>query len=341
MKMMTSVWRRFVGVLCLLQASALLSSADNDAELANCIAGISRITSYDVAFRIDNLAFPNWSHPEQNENSSDVFGSETNRDVLAIGMGRRIERGLGGETHRSIAVINWKDAVARKLPLGKALTYLLPGWTYYDYLNPRVGDFLLTELLRDQRSKVAALEPQSLVFRQRGFQVENPAANVNNVIHTNGYIRVWPDPDHGYRVGKIEWYQPFNDGRIVLFSRMEVEEFVQIQNVGWVPAKATFCSIAADAPSVGRARSGVAMVIDATRCSWNSVRSDKLFLARSLPKVDEEAFGWKYYYSPLLLKAMSPPSRVTQSIVVGIVFAVMLCLPWIVRFIRHRTKSTP
>ena len=98
--------------------------------------------------------------------------------------------------------------------------------------------------------------------------------------------------------GKIEGYRQ-DKGQLVLTDRMVVEKFIQLDNGSWVPAKATMNLI----DDNGRAWTGNSMELDAEHSSWNSIKSDELFLAKSLPEVNHELVGWKQYYSPALLAA--------------------------------------
>jgi hypothetical protein len=256
-------------------------------QIDGCVAAIDGIKSYDVKFRIDT-----------------VFGFEesarhttsTNRDVFAIGLGRRIENGIGNEKEYRISAISWTAAIASGKPLPKAITLALPGLTYYDYLNPIVGDFFLADLLRNQHSNISPLKASPTNPNMVGFQVDNPKLH-------GDFICVWLDAEHGYMPGKIEWHQRFDDNQLAIAQKMEVEKFVQLGNGAWVPARATNAYVVPIGSDAGRIVVEQTMELDAEHSSWNSIKSNELFFPKSLPKVNHEMDGWKQYYSPALLAA--------------------------------------
>jgi hypothetical protein len=235
-----------------------------------------------------------------------------------------VEDRIGSDSH-TIAVKEWRTAVKRGLPLSKAFMRSLPGFTYHDYLNPVIslGGFYLTQFLTDPNSTVKSINALPSEPKLIGFQAANPKVS--------GFIRLWLDPDHGCMPKQIEWYQESPDGKAPLAERMEISQFIHIQNGDWVPTEATNLRFTPK----GSTSSGQKMQLDLNGSSWNSVKSDDLFLASSLPQVNLSEGGWACDYPPGLLRAIKSadlfekPSRVpgvTILIVLGVVSALGLFL---------------
>jgi hypothetical protein len=326
--------RKFIFLGCFFLATSGFAGTSN--EIDRCMAAINSIKSYDVTFTIQHLSYPNYNNLTKPD-ASVVAITDTNRDVLAVGLGRRIERGVGNNKTHTIGVIDWNTAITNGRPLAKALTFVLPGLTYYDYVNPPSGNFFLSDLLSDKHFNIIPLEPNATNSEMAGFQVSSSAST--------GFIRVWPDPKHGYMPSKVEWYHEVKDGQISLLYRMEVEKFIQIDDGDWVPAKAILTSIMPTGTAKGREVTGFLMTVDTTHSSWNSINSSDLFLAKSLPTVNSKQDGWKFYYSPPLLSSIKAAEAIrspenfglVRGVVLGGMGAITLLL--VIILIMHRRRA--
>jgi len=304
-------------------------------EIDRCVAAINSIKSYDVTFTIEHLSYPNCNNLAKPD-APVVAATDTNRDVLAVGLGRRIERGVGNNETHTIGIIDWNTATTNGRPLAKALTFVLPGLTYYDYLNPPSGNFFLSDLLSDKHFNVTPLESDSSNSVPAGFQIGSSLST--------GFIRMWPDPKYGYLPSKVEWYHEVKDGQVSLLYRMQVEKYIQGNDGTWIPAKAILTSIMPTGAAKGREVTGFSMTVDVAHSSWNSVTSDELFFAKSLPTVNSDQDGWKYYYSPPLLSSIKAAEAIRSpehfELMRGIVLGVMVAITFlfIILLVMRRRK---
>lgn len=318
---------------CFFLAMSAFAGTSN--EIDRCVAAIDSIKSYDVTFTIQHLSYPNYNNLTKPD-ASVIATTDTNRDVLTVGLGRRIERGVGNNETHTIGIIDWNTAITNGRPLAKALTFVLPGLTYYDYLNPPCGNFFLSDLLSDKHFNITPLELNASNSETAGFQIGSSAST--------GFIQMWPDPKHGYMPSKVEWYHEVKDGQISLLYRMEVKKFIQIDDGDWVPAKAILTSIMPTGTAKGREVTGFLMTVDTAHSSWNSINSPDLFLAKSLPTVNSKQDGWEYYYSPSLLSSIKAAETIRSpknfKLMRGIVLAVMcaITLLFIIILIMHKRR---
>ena len=254
-------------------------------------AAIDEVKSYDVTFRIGFLEFPYFSDVKNEENPSSVWYTVTNRDVFAVGLGRRNEDNIWDVERHVISVIDWDSAVASGEPLARAITKSMPGLSYHDYLDPVVGDFFMSELLRNPNTKMTALEPEPDHVNWKNFQVDLGGLR----------LKLWLDSDHGCLPRKIEWYQKTQDGSYLLTEKMSIEDYITIGDGFWVPAIATNERYMTTGSTVGRAFSGQKIEIDKTNSTWNSIKSKDLFLSKNLPEVNLVYNGWSSDYPASLL----------------------------------------
>ena len=157
--------------------------------------------------------------------------------------------------------------------------------------------FFLTDLLTNQNSTFSLLKASPSDQKLVGFQVDNPPK-----LHGQ-YVRVWLDTAHGYMPKKMELYvrnesRHTTDGPIGLTKRMQVDEFTEVEGNIWVPTKGNTVLIAPVGEYKGRVMDGSKMEVDLEHSSWNSIKSEELFIAKSLPKVNYKKDGWVYDYSP-------------------------------------------
>jgi hypothetical protein len=286
-----------------------------------CLKAMDSIKSYDAFIRIEQYAYPYASDLTKLDNAPVRVLTEENRDVFAAGLGRRIERNVGDTNLFQVGVIDWKTAASSGKPLAKTLSFVLPGLTYHDYLDPRAKNVFLGDLLRDKRSRITSLEVALPDAELPGFEVENPLIN--------GPVRLWLDPRHGGMPKKVECYERSND-QFALKEKMQVEEFLQISGDIFVPAKATLTSVVPRGPAKGRAYLGFSMVIDPKQSSWNAVKSDSLFRAESLPEMNHHDKGWKYYYPVAMLpgiKAAAKEAMTTSESTSLILIVVVISMP--------------
>lgn len=276
--------RRTQRIIVLLFLPGLLQAgarAAND-PVDHCVAAIGSIRSYDVTFRKGYLVL------------DELASTETNRDVFAIGLGRRHEECIGTTNH-SVGVLDLRTS----RPDSVRCNYL---FAYPYYINPVVDAanghswssvMFLTDLLTNRDSTVSRLVASPSEAKLIGFQVDNPS-------QLNGqYIRLWLDPEHGYMPRKVEEYlrvenrsTPAGLGRIGLAQTILLDEFKQVGENIWVPTKGS-AVIVVD----GHAMAGCAMEIDLDHSTWNSIKSEELFLAESMSKVNYKKDGWAYDYS--------------------------------------------
>jgi|ERR1035437_5961212 hypothetical protein len=263
-----------------------------------CVAAIGSIRSYDVTFRREVLDYIDLLDLKGTTNIPEVAFTQTNRDVFADGLGRRNEENIGTTNH-DVGVLDLRTA---RPDLAMCNIYR----AYPFYINPVVDAangrswsdcFFLTDLLTNKNSTFSPFETSPSDGKLVGFQVDNPP-----MLHGQ-YVRVWLDPEHDYMPQKVELYMRTeshhtSDGPIALTKRMQVDEFKQVEATIWVPTKGSSVLIAPAGEYKGRVLDGSKMEVDLEHSSWNSIKSDELFLAKSLPEVNYKKDGWVYDYSP-------------------------------------------
>jgi hypothetical protein len=320
-------------IFLLTFALPLLAATKNLEPIDECVANLENISSYDVFFRVDSLQFSNFGDTNKLDNVTGVAFTWTNRDVFDNGVGRRIEDHVGDNAFHVISVINWKSAISTGKPLALALTRSLPGFTYHDYLNPIVGNLFLTELLHAKDSEISPVATNVALRGTDCYQIVNP--KMNGIL-----IKVWLDPKRGYIPRRVEWFQKRKDGKFIISEKLNVEKVIQITGGAWVPARATNTRIMTSGTTIGRSYSGQTIEIDPDRSSWESVKSDKLFLAKSLPVVNLETEGWKCYYPPSMLAnaraALGLPSEIeiAKRHLILAVFVIVVLLPLLITTFR-------
>ena len=274
----------------------------DDKLIDRCVAAIKSITSYDVTFRREVLDYIDLLDLKYSTNIPEVSFTQTNRDVFAIGIGRRFEEYIGTTNH-SMGVLDLRTA---RPDLAKCNTYQ----AYPNLINPVVDAangrswnecFFLTDLLTNQNSTISPLEASLSDGKMVGFQVDNPP-----ILHDQ-YVRVWLDTEHGYMPNKVELYMRTEshhtlDGSVALAGRIQVDEFKQVEKNIWVPTRGSSVIIAQAGEYKGRIVDGSKMEVDLEHSSWNTIKSDELFLATSLPEVNYKKDGWVYDYSPRRLE---------------------------------------
>jgi hypothetical protein len=276
--------------LLLVSCSLAGGTGESNGPVERYLSAVSRIKSFDITMRVYGLGSPD---------SPRIVSTNTMRDVFAPGLGRRFERYVGknGEELSEIAVKEWDVAVGSG-NLSKALHCgLLPGRDYLGYLNPTVGNFFLTDLLRDRGSTIAPLDASLSPAELAGFEVEHP--------DLNGSVRFWLDSKHGWMLKKVEVYNVGNRSHLKrLTSRVDVDEFIQVEGDIWAPSNGSFSLIVPTGPEAGKAHYGCLIAINAEQSFWNTIKSKELFLAASLPAVNHEKRGWKQYYPEAVLKGI-------------------------------------
>jgi hypothetical protein len=311
--------------------------ATNDA-VGRFLKAVDGIKSYDATIVVDMLDYT------QTPATPKIVDIETNRDVFAVGLGRRFERNVKGKSF-GIGVIDWKTATSTNSQLARALHIIMSGLTYLDYINPEAGDGLfLPDALKLTVDGTMAIQPlEALPHDSRliGFQLENPKKR--GTVHS--IIRIWLDSEHGYMLKIMEWHNVSATGQIDLINRMEVKKFLKVDEVAWVPAEASIIDI-----FNGREWTGYSMKLDEKQSSFNSIKSDELFLAKSLPHMNYEKDGWKWDYPPALLvqarvsdAAIEAPrngnhAKVTARIVLGAMSAFSV-LSLIIVLVAHRKRG--
>ena len=282
-----------IGAALLCAAMVFALSVDGQDSTSDAVSrylrAVEGIKSYDAKISVSMLDYT------QNPAVPKIVDIETNRDVFAFGLGRRFERNVKGEP-LGIGVIDWKTATSINSRLGRALHVIMPGLTYLDYINPEPGDgFFLTDtpkLIVDGKIAIRPLEALPPGSRLIGFQLENP--KLNSRVHN--IIRIWLDPEHGYMLKTMEWHQQSVSGELTLLDKMQVEKFIKVDDGIWIPDEANMIHF-----FKGREWTGYSMKLDEKQSSFNSIKSDELFLAKSLPHMNYEKDGWKWGYPPAIL----------------------------------------
>jgi hypothetical protein len=143
----------------------------------------------------------------------------------------------------------------------------------------------------------------------------------------------------------MEWHNVSATGQIDLINRMEVKKFLKVNEITWVPAEASMIDI-----FNGREWTGYSMKLDEKRSSFNSIKSDELFLAKSLPHMNYEKNGWKWDYPTDILLGVRASdaaingghTKVTTRIVLGAMVVISLgLLLSIIVLMAHRKGHRP
>ena len=232
-----------------------------DDSIDRYVAAIGSIKSYDVTYRRLLFDLPDLKKPET---TPVVWLISTNRDVLAVGLGRRFEENIG-DTNHNIGILDLRTARPHEAVVNNYSSFSF-------YLNPIVDgwngrslndQFFLTELLTNQSSTINSLETSPSDSKLIGFQLNNPK------LLRGGYVRVWLDPEHGYLPGKVEWYLQIENwhtnttpGLIALIKRMQVDEFTHVDGKVWVPSRGSDVLITPVGQYKGRWMMGEGMEVD-------------------------------------------------------------------------------
>jgi hypothetical protein len=318
----------------ILSLSGAADSADATyPELTQCLASINGIKSYDVTFRLSMLSFDN--------NVTNIAVSWTSRDVLAIRLGRRIENCLDIPASRDIAIIDWRTAKNSGKPLAQAISLSLPGFGYYDYLNPTAGRMFLGDLLVNRFSKIKRLESTSSEGNGVGFEV------LNNRV---GAVRLWLDPDHGFLPSTLEFYGGPKGRDILLDRRIHVEKFLRTPGGNWVPSVAVNSRYAPADGAAPLAYSGQKIELDEPKCFWNSIKNDELFQSKNLAGMNFSRDGWHHAASPTVLRAHEENTRL-KSLVAGgsgravrrtiLIVLVLLAIPIVIVILNRVSRNHP
>lgn len=277
-----------------------VASSGRGADLGErCAQAISGVRSYDVTFALDHVYYPNPAN--QDESDLPVTTVTTNnRDVLAFGLGRRVEGFVGTDEHH-IEIIDWESA-GRRGRLSAHIANAPAGHGYLDFINPNCEGIFLADLLRNERSSIQMLDGTSSPKGLPGLVVEHP--------DVRRPIRVWMDPDRGNMPSVIEVDMVDEEGQSRLYSRTRMTEFRRVDDAIWVPVKGVYEFIGGAEPNSGDGYSGTSLVVDTEQSSWNSIGSGELFSAASLPEVNRvTGDGHKGRYGPQLLSALQEADR--------------------------------
>jgi len=292
--MSRSTW---FAILWLCGAGLVLSPASNGQSDTNVsytaidhfLSAVGAVKSYDAVVRVETLAMDDAPHERGR-----VLVVETNRDVYADGLGRRLERNVDGDK-LGIGVIDWKTVtgIAKGRRVCPVLFVVNDALTYLGYLNPTLpagfvhagGVAFLTDVLRNPSFVVKPLDVSSTQPYLVGFQIENPEGY--------GICRMWLDSTHNYMLKELDYLVPL-DNKPTLQRLVKVEKFIEPEKGVWVPASGavTICATS------GRPFQGQAMRLDGQRSSFNSIHSDELFLGTSLAHKNYQEDGWTWDYSP-------------------------------------------
>jgi hypothetical protein len=296
-------YRNAILFVALLLASPLSGFGVGSELSDSCVAAMSRIKSYDAQIVVTMVTYP-----QTKENAPEFGFAMTNRDVLAIGLGRRVETYLGMEPNHTIGIIDWKTAedLKAKDPSSKPFLTAMPGYTFHDYYNPEAGihggeiGLFLADLLKDKRTEISPLPKDSTNGSFPGFEVNHPGLA--------GPIRVWTDPVHGQMPIKIKWFVR-RGGESFLGTELDVKNFVDVDSETWVPAKATLTTFMPSSPTGGQAVFGFSMEVEPAHSRWNCIDSGELFTAQSLPTMNHQESGWSYCYPPAVLSAIEASDK--------------------------------
>jgi hypothetical protein len=271
--------------------------ADGQGSTNDAIARFLKVMdgiSYDATIAVDMLDYADGTPA-----TPEIVDIETNRDVFAVGFGRRLERSVKGKDNGS-GVIDWKTATSMRPRLARAFMVMLPGLTYLEYINPDTGyGTFLSDALKNKKIAIRPLDTTPADLGLVGFQVENPSLDDSRKFHIIN--RIWLDPEHGYMLKVMEWHWKFTNGEVSLRNKMQVEKFLKVDEEMWVPAQATESYYN---PGSTNAESEYSMKLDVEHSSFNSIHSDELFLAKSLPGVNDESDGWKWHYPANVLEEL-------------------------------------
>jgi hypothetical protein len=291
--------------LILLSPLSVFGTDTNLPEL--CVGAISRVKSYDAQITVEMLIYSPSNTPGKKA-PPEVEFTMTNRDVFAVGFGRRVETFIGMESQHNVGVIDWKTAVdlEQKEVNSKPFLTAKPGYTYHDYFNPEAGvnggetGVFLADLLTDKKSEIHTLENIQAGERYPGFELNHPGLN--------GPIRIWVDSAHGQMPAKIEWFAR-RSGQTSLTTKLEVEKFIEVEKGTWVPGTATLTSFVPWGPAKGQAIFGFSMNVAAEHSRWNCIDSGQLFTAQSVPEMNHQEKGWRFHYPPAVLAAIEASDR--------------------------------
>ena len=182
--------RHMVAALVCTLYPMLAMSIDGQTATNNPIAlfqqSIHKIRSFDVTISVSDWNI-NVSDYERgtNSHSPKIMAVETNRDVFAIGFGRRVERNWNGNP-LGISVIDWKTAVSLHEPLADVLLSA-SGADYLAYINPHMGQegCFLTDALNTNSVVISALDTSPTDSKMIGFQLEFPKARTISKCFSN------------------------------------------------------------------------------------------------------------------------------------------------------------
>jgi len=319
-------------IYCLLIATCLsVHGQQSNIFIDSYRDGINRINSYNVTYKLEYLQ-QDLSSKTNSSNGLFVALAQTNQDMFASGLGWRVENQVGDKESHTIAITDWKtltDSI-------KSQSVLSPGFTYNNFLNPIIKGMYLTDILRNKQSIISPLSSDDGLGV---FRVSNP------LLTGFSYIDIVLDSNHDYRLKKyILYVTNKKNGQVVMAEKTEIQEFFQDKNESFPGVISR---------TIGQGVTGQRFTVDRENSSFNLSVAGNLFLAESLPAVNVEKDGWKYYYPPALLPSVkatiaampTPPSKAFKSwvIVLFLGFNALFLIAFIVTRIRkikiHKTTT--
>jgi hypothetical protein len=255
---------------------------------------ICKIKSYDVTYVMDILI-------DGGKGGGLTPGlTQTNRDMFSADAGWRVENAVNSPEEHTIAIMDAKSIADRI----KSDTVVSPGLTYNTYLDPIFKGVYLRDILADKHSTI---QPVPATPGDGGivqYKLRNPG------LQAFDYLQIAFDPAHDNLLKKIELYVTAKNKRVILIEKTEVQEFVKTSGQAWFPSKILRSMMSAE----GVAVSGEQITLDLQHSKFNLPVSEDMFLAKSLPAVNAEDQGWKYYYPPALLPGIKETASIMNKL---------------------------
>lgn len=259
----------------------LLAADPHGAAVNQCLISIAKIRSHDVVAQVRYVTYDS-SKDEDVHTKAGL--EETTRDVFAVDQGRRIERRLGSDRGYSVSVLDWRSAQRQRVSLESCTVRLfMPGPLYHDYLNPVVGGRLLTELLSSPDTRINPLPPPNPPGTWIGMELKTRRL-------PGTVLQLWLDTSHGCLPVKLDRYRE-RDGSLVLVTRLQIEEFLQVDAETWAPARGLLNPLV-----IETIRETALLAVVRERSTWNQPLAETLFTAAGMPPVNFERDGWKHHY---------------------------------------------
>lgn len=262
---------------------------DVDFIAKQALDSISKITSFDAKLTIGLYSYSVKKAPHHNNDAveADEMISGSLREVFDPSSGQRFEFCPTGSTNLTIEV----KAEAWDLAQGNGSPWPNVGCgnNYSAYIKPQFkGNILLANLISDKKSNLN-LEKSTPNTNLVGLIISRPDLGLE--------FRLRLDTAKGFSISQIDEFMAVR-GNYLLLSRMQVQEFVKIQNVGWVPKLAT-----CDYLPEERNWSGCRMELDLEHSTFNCDISTNLFSAACVTNVNWTEDGWNIHYPPEMLLA--------------------------------------